>query len=249
MSNELSLPVNILDMIEAKDKAAMQIQQSYDLMKAAEQTCLKTGKYLFPYNARSQDDISKVLKCLNRRFWRASFELIGFNKVMDKQAVDEFDRSLEANPPEFNIENVRSTFLSFSADAERIFKRGIVNLFKALSRNYRTNDSFKIGSKFICSGATRPFGMGLWLTSTMDSYITDLDRVLRGLDGKPFVEYQLKSAVTEALVKGDDYEDEYIKARGFYKGTLHIWIKKPELVEKINDIIAAWYGESSVGHK
>jgi hypothetical protein len=37
------------------------------------------------------------------------------------------------------------------------------------------------------------------------------------------------------------YEDEYFAIKYFMKGSAHIVFKKPELIDKMNDIIAKYY--------
>ncbi|KAB0107145.1 DUF4942 domain-containing protein, partial [Escherichia coli] len=40
---------------------------------------------------------------------------------------------------------------------------------------------------------------------------------------------------------GELFEGEYFTVRGYQKGTVHIVFKRPDLVEKLNDIIARHY--------
>ncbi|MEK8659526.1 DUF4942 domain-containing protein, partial [Escherichia coli] len=41
----------------------------------------------------------------------------------------------------------------------------------------------------------------------------------------------------------EDYEDEMFSIRYFKKGSAHITFRKPELVDRLNDIIAKHYPE------
>ena len=43
------------------------------------------------------------------------------------------------------------------------------------------------------------------------------------------------------------YEDEMLKIKYFQKGTAHITFKRPELLDKLNDIIASHYPEILAG--
>ena len=38
-----------------------------------------------------------------------------------------------------------------------------------------------------------------------------------------------------------EYEDEFFSMRYFQKGTGHLAFKRPDLIEKMNDIIAKYY--------
>ncbi|EFO2720073.1 restriction endonuclease subunit M, partial [Escherichia coli] len=42
----------------------------------------------------------------------------------------------------------------------------------------------------------------------------------------------------------EDYEDEMFSIRYFKKGSAHITFRKPELVDRLNDIIARHYSEA-----
>lgn len=66
------------------------------------------------------------------------------------------------------------------------------------------------------------------------------------LDGKPIPDN--RGDVTTKLMEyirdnpgRQSYEDEFFNIRYFQKGTAHITFKRPELVERMNDIIAKHY--------
>lgn len=66
------------------------------------------------------------------------------------------------------------------------------------------------------------------------------------LDGKPVPDN--RADVTRRLDDhihenggSNSYEDEMFKIKYFQKGTAHIIFKRPELVDKLNDIIARHY--------
>ncbi len=46
----------------------------------------------------------------------------------------------------------------------------------------------------------------------------------------------------------EDYEDEMFSIRYFKKGSAHITFRKPELVDRLNDIIARHYPEAPGKH-
>ena len=66
------------------------------------------------------------------------------------------------------------------------------------------------------------------------------------LDGKPIPDH--RGDITTRLMEHirdnpakDVYEDEFFSIRYFQKGTAHITFKRPELVNKMNDIVAKHY--------
>jgi len=76
--------------------------------------------------------------------------------------------------------------------------------------------------------------------------LTDLERVLFLLDSKAIrntpgdISMHLMEHIRDNPGK-DDYNDAYFTIRYFQKGTAHLTFKRPELVDKMNDIIAKHY--------
>lgn len=76
--------------------------------------------------------------------------------------------------------------------------------------------------------------------------LADLERTLFLLDGKSIPDN--RGDITTRLMEHirdnpgrQSYEDEFFNIRYFQKGTAHITFKRPELVERMNDIIAKHY--------
>ena len=88
------------------------------------------------------------------------------------------------------------------------------------------------------------WGFGLLYGKRRDQ-LADLDRMLNLLDGKPVPEnrHDLSIRLADHISKQHStvYEDEYLSIRYFQKGSGHITFKRPDLVEKMNGIIAKHY--------
>lgn len=76
--------------------------------------------------------------------------------------------------------------------------------------------------------------------------LADLERMLNLLDGKGIPEN--RDDVTARLGEhisqqrtSKVFEDEYFSIRYFQKGSGHIMFNRPELIERMNDIIAKHY--------
>jgi len=76
--------------------------------------------------------------------------------------------------------------------------------------------------------------------------LTDLERMLFLLDGKPIpdnrsdISTRLMEHIRDNPTK-EVYEDEFFSIRYFQKGTAHITLKRYDLIERMNDIIAKYY--------
>lgn len=128
-----------------------------------------------------------------------------------------------------------------------MFERGVINVFKELSWDFKTNSPCKFGAKIIVTGLVKfdRWGFGLNWGWQRDR-LADLKRMLMLLDGKPVPDH--RADVTRRL--GDHihenrhsnrYEDEMFAIKYFQKGTAHITFRRPELFDKLNDIIARHY--------
>lgn len=164
---------------------------------------------------------------------------------MDAQAREQWYNSLEKDDtPTISEENILSTFEQLHLNKGEVFERGVINVFKGLSWDFKTNSPCKFGKKIIVTGLVKydRWGFGLNWGWQRDR-LADLERMLMILDGKPVPDN--RTDVTRRL--GDNihenrhsnhYEDEMFTIKYFQKGTAHISFKRPELLDKMNDIVA-----------
>jgi hypothetical protein len=196
------------------------------------------------------DDEKRVRSELDCSMWRRAFDLTGFKQLMDAEAVNEFEKSLSPTPPEFTEANIRATFIELRLNACTMFRRGVVNVFRHLSDDYRTNASepFRIGRKVIMSWMVDPsFRRGLCIRHGASSdRLNDIDRVFQTLDGNEFQSRALESAMTAAFQEGEVFENAYYRAKGYKNGNLHVEFKRLDLLDKVNEEIAEFYAEGAL---
>ena len=244
-TKELAIPASINDMMEARNKALNHIVNASESLSKATEVLERIDRHLTPYEVgRSDLRIKEITQDLDRRFWKQSFKAAGFNKIMDAEALSDLTASLKRNPPEFNLNNIRSTFLSVASDADTIFKRGIVNVFSSLSSEYKANSSepFKIGNKIICNHMVS----SAMVSQYRLDHINDLDRVFRIAAGQEYEPFKLTREVNAAWIKGEVYECELFKIKGFKKGSAHIWFKRQDLLDKVNKMISEYFDGSAI---
>ncbi|STI05168.1 putative restriction methylase [Escherichia coli] len=89
-----------------------------------------------------------ITRNLDREIWRDLMQRSGMLSLMDAQARDTWYRSLEYdNFPEISEANILSTFEQLHQNKDEVFERGVINVFRGLSWNYKTNSPCKFGSK------------------------------------------------------------------------------------------------------
>lgn len=189
-----------------------------------------------------------ISRNIDRGIWKDLMKKSGMLSLMDAQARDEWYKNLEGEDiPAVSEANILSTFEQLHQSKGEVFERGVINVFKGLSWNYKTNSPCKFGTKIIVTGLVKcdRWGFGLNWGWQRDR-LADIERMLVLLDGKPVPDN--RADVTRRL--GDHihenrhsnhYEDEMFVIKYFQKGTAHIVFKRPELVDKLNDIIARHY--------
>lgn len=189
-----------------------------------------------------------ITRNLDRSIWRDLMKKSGMLSLMDAQAREQWYNSLEKyDIPAVSEANILSTFEQLHQSKGEVFERGVINVFKGLSWDFKSNNPCKFGKKIIATGLVKHdrWGFGLNWGWQRDR-LADLERMLVLLDGKPVPDN--RADVTRRLSDhihenrhSSRYEDEMFVIKYFQKGTAHIVFKRPELVDKLNDIIARHY--------
>lgn len=197
-----------------------------------------------------------ITRNLDRCIWRDLMKKSGMLSLMDAEARNQWYDSLEKDDiPAVSEENILNTFEQLHQSKGDVFERGVINVFKGLSWDYKSNSPCKFGKKIIVTGLVKHdrWGFGLNWGWQRDR-LADLERMLMILDEKPVPDN--RADVTRRLSDhihenrhSNCYEDEMFTIKYFQKGTAHISFKRLELVDKLNDIIARHYpGALSTKH-
>ncbi|MDK9587279.1 DUF4942 domain-containing protein [Lelliottia wanjuensis] len=191
----------------------------------------------------------KTITCnLDRSIWRDLMKKSGMLSLMDAQARDQWDRNLEGDDiPEISEANILSTFKQLHNSKGEVFERGVINVFRHLSWNYKSNSPCSFGRKIIINNMMKydKWGYGLTWGWRRDQLV-DLERMLHLLDGKPVPDNRADIACRlsshfQQNPHCQNFDDEYVSIRYFQRGSAHVTFKRPDLMEKMNDIIAKHY--------
>ncbi|HBH4750398.1 TPA: DUF4942 domain-containing protein, partial [Escherichia coli] len=170
-----------------------------------------------------------ITRNLDRELWRDLMQRSGMLSLMDAQARDTWYRSLEYdNFPEISEANILSTFEQLHQNKDEVFERGVINVFRGLSWNYKTNSPCKFGNKIIVNNLVRWDRWGFHLNSGQQAdRLADLERMLHLFSGKPIpdnrgnITLRLDDHIQSVQGK-ESYEDEMFSIRYFKKGSAHI---------------------------
>lgn len=188
-------------------------------------------------------------KGIDRACWRHLLEASSLGRIMGAKQRAQFEEVLESDPPEFTVETAYATFSDKAANADKIFAESVVHAFQSAPGDFKSNDAFKIGKRVILNRAYNDMSHG-WTYSlarhlpAARDVIRDLDRIMHIMDGREH-DQDATDIVADAMrnARGaGEAETRYFRIRWFVKGTAHVWFLRPDLVQRMNEILAGEYG-------
>lgn len=192
--------------------------------------------------------IKLITRNIDRSIWRDLMMKSGMLALMDAEAREQWYKNLEEGDlPAINKDNILSTFEQLHLNKQDVFERGVINVFRGLSWEYKTNSPCMFGKKIIVNNLVTHNRWGFSLSwGWRRDQLVDLERMLYLLDGKPVPDNRGDISVRLMEYIRDNprqqsYEDELFGIRYFQKGTAHVIFKRLDLVEKMNDIVAKHY--------
>lgn len=258
---ELICSTNIERIVRGRDAVLSQIKQIIEMLDSlsrltaeigggtAQDWAMKSGHRYDSWLTETVDKaIPAITRNIDRSIWRDLMLKSGMIALMDAQARDQWHKNLEEGElPAISEANILSTFEQLHLNKMDVFERGIINVFKGLSWDYKTNSPCSFGKKIIVNNLVTHSRWGFSLNwGWRRDQLADLERMLFLLDGKPIpdnhgdVTTRLMEHIRDNRSK-DVYEDDFFSIRYFQKGTAHITFKRCDLTEKMNDIVAKHY--------
>ena len=186
------------------------------------------------------------IKAIDAGAWAHLMNESGLRTFMDAQARKEWGEKVYSHDvPPLTFENITATFTNLHGARGDMFERGVLGLFRSLSWNYKTNEPFKFGKRVIMESLFYVYGTSnsRWLStnSNRTNELDDLERVFHILDGKPEPDHRngwcARLSAAERN-KQKTAEGAYFDMKWFLKGTGHIVFNRPDLVDKMNLILA-----------
>ena len=259
--NELICSTSIERVVSGRDAALLQIEQLIQQLDAisrltsevgggtAQDWAMKAGHRYDSWLTETVDKaIPAVTRNIDRSIWRDLMLKSGMMALMDAEAREQWRQNLEeCDLPTISEANVLSTFEQLHLNKMDVFERGIINVFKELSWDYKTNNPCSFGKKIIISNLVKYDKWGYNLNwGWQRDRLADLERMLTILEGQ-----SIPDSRADVIRRLDDhirenrhsthYEDKMFSIKYFQKGTAHIIFNRPDLVDKLNDIIARHY--------
>ena len=259
--NELIPSTSIERIVTGRNTALAQIEQLIQQLDAISRLTAEVGggtaqdwamkswhRYESWLTEKADVAMPVITRNIDRFIWRDLMLKSGMLSLMDAQAREQWQTNLEEGElPAISEVNILSTFEQLHLNKMDVFERGIINVFKGLSWDYKTNSPCRFGKKIIINNLVTHNRWGFSLNwGWRRDQLADLERMLFLLSGKSIPDN--RSDITTRLMAHirdnpdkDVYEDEFFRVRYFQKGTAHLTFKRLDLVERMNDIIAKHY--------
>lgn len=177
-------------------------------------------------------------KTVDASLWEHLLALSGIRSYMDAEAKKKWDEAIEKNTTmPLTVETAFETFKLMHEKRGEFFERGVLQLFRQLSYDYKSNKPQKFGKRIVIRYLTAYFGYPQHETCAK---LDDLIRAFCILDSKP--EHDHRNGVYRALgdktrPAGTDWENDYVRIRVFKNGNGHLFFKRPDLVDQLNLIL------------
>jgi len=201
------------------------------------------------YMDRSAEVLEHMRKEVDGAGWQYLMGESGMRSLMDAKAREQWDKQIEGKDmPPLTVDNIRGTFRMLHDSRGEIFERGVINVFKGLAWDYKTNLPQKFGKRivltYIRSAVTGPGTSLGWPNMRHCDELDDLMRVFHVLDGKAEPDHRqgtYKLLHMFANTTDPDVENEYVRIKQYKNGAGHVTFKRPDLVDQMNRIIAKHY--------
>lgn len=193
----------------------------------------------------------QVCSAADRDIWVKLMRDTGMFTLMSGKQRTQWDTELYSDDcPELTLDNVLATFRELNASKDKTFELGVIDVFRSLSWDYKTNNPRYLGKRIIINGVVSDFQGKIFSVRTDgQNKINDLARPFWVLDKKTVPDFRVSEGAklsdfiqhggSDSL--GEVLTCDYFTIRPFKKGSAHITFTRPELVDRVNDIIARHY--------
>lgn len=203
-------------------------------------------KYPLPERPRLTGEYSKkadaerlCVLAVDTRAWDYLLNASGVRTFMDAKRRLEWKQQIDkGNVPEVNAENIAATFGTLYDNRTSMHEDGVIRCFQRLSWNYKTNVPHMFGDKIILKRLLSQSG---WPELEGASELDDLMRAFHVADGVPELDHRLGmyEVLSQAFRTGQsDIETPYLRVQTYKNGNGHVRFKRPDLVKRLNGIIA-----------
>ena len=185
--------------------------------------------------------------CIDVGGWTTLLNDSGMRSVMSASKRKEVDEQIGAQKvPELTREAIRTTFATLHDSRMAMFEQGVIECFRRLSWDYKTNLPQKFGKRMVMTSLTSYGSANMRQADQLD----DLLRVFHLCDGKPEADHRrgayrlIADAMQSTAAWPKHAENDYLSIRLFKNQNGHVTFTRPDLVTRLNRILAKHYPDA-----
>ena len=177
-------------------------------------------------------------KDLDAGGWDYLLRASGLRSFVDSTAREPWGKTIhEKKAPPFTLDNIAATFQTLHAARADMVERGVIEVFRGLSWHYKINQPVSFGKRLIVS-----YVRSYHCQST--DRLDDLMRALCLFDDQPEPDHRTGIGAQVRAAERDGKstcETAYFSMRWYKNGNGHFTFKCPDLIDRLNSIIAKHY--------
>jgi len=251
-ASEAIIPsISIEALIAKRDAAIERYERAASLLREASDiaaTITNRSSYsLRVDNGRNRDfstDYKHVTEQLDALVWEYLLDQSGMRTFLDDETKKLWDKAIDTRDvPALTRENIEATFQRLHENRGTMFERGVCEVFRKLSWDYKTNNPRRIGKRLVLRGVVDNF----WKKECRPSHdgcnrLDDLIRVCSILDKQPEPDHRQRAYMQLSNAKwptsGAFTFGDWFTVKGFMNGNAHLAFIRPDIVDELNRIVA-----------
>ena len=244
--NAIALPVSVHGMIEEyrlkHEGLTDTIQEVNDAVEALKTSCCVQGTFVESLPSAPSMYLDSLRKSLLKSAWRATFNRLRIDELASAKDRRLFDQTL-ADPPPFNIENIKATFGDYFTRPRWHVLRGLAEVFTTLDPAYKSHSKVKIGVKGLPKRIIIT-GFGEFGSGWGQDRFRDMVNALATFQRKPHIGWDDLQRVCYKDSIGRDivFDDRDLTVRRYQNGNAHVIFGSAALLD-INRALAEFYGD------
>lgn len=179
--------------------------------------------------------------CVDAGGWNILLQDSGLRSLMSAAKRKEMDERIRAeHVPALTRDAILATFRALHDARLEMFEQGVIDCFRRLSWDYRTNLPQKFRTRIVMTYLTSYESANLPQSDELD----DLLRVFHLCDGKPEADHRRSSyrLISEAMRATALWpkvaENDYFSIRLYKNQSRHVTFKRPDLIDRLNRVLA-----------
>lgn len=250
-SQDLVPGINPKDLLQNRDQILATVRHGLETLMLANEQGEKAGFHhvwldlvqtIF-YCDRNLNQVStdSVMKAFGAKLdttgWSRLLHASGLRTFMDTQAREQWDAAIRKNDtPPLEAVAIECTFRKIHSERSLMVERGVLAVFQRLSWKRKSNQPSRFGKKIIVQGFLDRYGF----ISTGAGGLDDLIRAFCIFDGVPEPDH--RTSITNGRGQGGgEWSNDYIHLKWFKNSNAHVTFKRPDLVDKLNAVLAKHY--------